>query len=187
MWLSPQNMCKTHHCVGAHETTGTDSAEVQEELGSEPGWGQALPKWHMFFTPMRQSITSCLRQMSFSSTVFSCSSGAAWPHLPIFWAVSSSGGTVLDVVKMISVRKSEGTGISREQIKREICLCSCLNHITRMVNLPFLIWKDFLGGFFFGIRSANVFALLTVLLISELRLLLAILYSAVGSFLDCYY
>lgn len=35
--------------------------------------------------------------------------------------------------------------------------------------------------------SADIFALLTMLLNSELRLLLAILYSAVVSFLDCYY
>lgn len=183
MWLSPKDIYKTNHYIGAHETTGTDSAQVQEELGSVPGWGQAFPKLHVFFTLTRQSITSCLSQLAFSPAGSACSNGAAWPHLAVSWALSSSGDTVPDAVKMIAVRKSEGMCISREQIKREICLCCCLSCITRMVNLPFFNMK----GFFFGIRSASVFALLTMLLISELRLLLTILYSAVGRFLDCYY
>jgi len=85
-----------NHYIGAHGTAGTDSAEVQEELGSDPGWGQASPKLFMFFTATRQSVISCLRQLTFSLTGFACSNGATWTHGPIFWAVSSSGDTALD-------------------------------------------------------------------------------------------
>lgn len=76
-------------------------------------------------------------------------------------------------MKMIAARKSEETGVPGEQVKKEICI-------------PHMVFFS-MKGFIFLIMSADDFALLTTLLNSELRLLLAILYSAVRSFLHCYY